>query len=278
MQIVPNPRTECTIHPSAVIDPTAVIGAGTVVGPYCVISAGVVLGARNTLQSHVVIGEDVTTGDDNQFFPFCVIGSTPQVERWIKGGKSCVEIGSSNTFREYVTIQPGMEEFGGFTRIGDHNLFMIGSHVGHDCIIGNHNRLTNNVPLGGHVVMGDHAIISGLSAVTQFVRIGSYAFVGAASIASSDIPPFCMAEGSRATLVGINSVGLSRKGFSDNDVAKVKAVFRKLFMAEGLFKEKLEALKVEYASSPHAKQLFDFIDSSEQGIAPYVPRREKKAD
>jgi UDP-N-acetylglucosamine acyltransferase len=224
----------------------------------------------------VVICENVTAGENNNFFPFCVIGSAPQVEQRFDIGTSAVVIGSQNTFREYVTIQPGIEKFGGTTRIGDHNLFMISSHVGHDCIIGNHNRLTNNVPLAGHVMLGDYVIISGLSAVTQFVRIGSHAFIGAASIASADIPPFCMAEGSRATLVGINSVGLGRHGFTDADVAEIKTIFRRLFMAEGLFAEKLAILKIDYAASPHAAALFEFIDSSEKGIAPFVPRREKK--
>ncbi|MDF2964634.1 MAG: UDP-N-acetylglucosamine acyltransferase [Rickettsiaceae bacterium] len=269
-------HSSVTIHPTAIIEEGAVIGEGTVVGPYSIIRSTVTIGKDNNIGPHVVIEGDTNIGDGNQFYQFASVGSIPQVIKW-QGGKSKLIIGNNNIFREFITIQPGLEQAGGVTKVGDNNLFMIACHVGHDCIIGDHNRFTNYVGVSGHVVIGNHAIIGGFSGVHQFVQVGDYAFVGAGSIVTMDVPPFCTAQGNHATLVQINNVGLARQGFTDAEIAELKTIFRKLFYIDGLFQDKLEALSKEYVHSVHANNLFNFIKGSKRGICGYQ-RKANKAD
>jgi UDP-N-acetylglucosamine acyltransferase len=266
-------HSSVNIHPTAIIEEGAVIGEGTSVGPYSIIRSTVVIGKNNNIGPHIVIEGDTVIGEDNQFYQFASIGSIPQVIKW-QGGMSKLIIGNNNIFREFVTIQPGLEQAGGVTKIGDQNLFMIAAHIGHDCIIGNYNRFTNYVGVSGHVIIGDHAIIGGFSGVHQHVQIGDYAFIGAGSIVTMDVPPFCTVQGNHATLVQINNVGLSRQGFSEQEVADLKAIFRKLFYMEGLFSEKLESLTQEY-NSLHAENFFKFIRGSKRGICSYQKRSSK---
>lgn len=269
-----NQNLSSKIHPSAIIEEGAQIGDGTFIGPFSIIRSDVKIGQNNIIGPHVIIEGDTVIGNDNVFYAFSVVGSFPQVINW-KGGKSKVLIGNKNTFREHVTIQPGLEEAGGITQIGDNNLFMISSHVGHDCIIGNNNRITNGAGLAGHVTLSNNVIVSGCVGVHQFVNLGDYSFVAAGSIVTQDVPPFCIAQGNRATLVQINSVGLSRANFAEKDITVLKSIFRKLFYADGLFKDKLVSLKIEYEKFDLANQLFGFIDNSKRGICKYVKKSNK---
>jgi UDP-N-acetylglucosamine acyltransferase len=262
------------IHPSAIIEEGALIGEGTSVGPYSIIRSRVKIGKNNIIGPHVVIEGDTEIGDENHFYQFSSIGSIPQVIKW-QGGKSGLKIGNHNVFREFVTIQPGLEQSGGMTSIGNHNFIMIAAHVGHDCTIGDHNRFTNYVGISGHVEIGNHAIIGGFSGVHQFVQIGDYAFVGGGSMVTQDVPPFCTVQGNHATLVQINTVGLSRQGFAEEDIKDLKTIFRKLFFMDGLFQDKLEALSEEFKDSVHAENFFRFVKGSTRGICSYQKKGAK---
>ena len=261
------------IHPTAIIYEGAQIGEGTSIGPYSIIGPKVKLGANCKVGPHAVIEGNTTLGADCQVFQFASVGSAPQDQKW-EGTDTRLEVGKNNIIREYATLQPGVEQFGGLTKIGDNNIFMISSHVGHDCIIGNNNWFTNSAALAGHIVVGNFCIVGGLAAVHQFSRLGDYCFLGGGTMATMDIPPYCMAQGDRAGLVKINDVGLLRRGFSEEDVKTLQKIFVKLFRGEGVFKERLDEIKKEYQDFAPAQTLVEFIETSERGV---TPLRKKKA-
>jgi len=266
---------EVEIHPTAVVHSGAVIGAGSSVGPYCVIGAKVRIGCGNKICSHVVLEGNTSLGDENVIFQFASIGARPQDLKY-HGEESTLEIGSKNIIREYVTLQPGTEGGGMRTRIGSQNLFMVTSHIGHDCTIGDRNVVANGVAMAGHVTIGNGVILGGLCALHQFVRIGDFALIAGGAMVVSDVPPFCMAQGDRARLVGINQVGLKRNGFSHQDLSRIKKLYRQLFCGEGLFKERLGVCKAEYGDFPPAHVFLDFIDSSARGISPTFRTGERR--
>ncbi|MCB0335344.1 MAG: acyl-ACP--UDP-N-acetylglucosamine O-acyltransferase [Bdellovibrionales bacterium] len=260
--------TESGIHPTAVVSDGAVIGVGTEIGPFSVIGPHVVIGANNRIGSHVVIEGHTTIGDENQIFQFASVGAQPQDLKY-SGEPSTLTIGNKNRIREYVTLQPGTKGGGMKTVIGSENLFMATVHVGHDCIVGSGNIFANGVALAGHVVVGDYILLGGLSGVHQFVRLGDHAMLGAGSMVAQDIPPFCVAQGDRAALVGIHQIGLSRRGFADEQIAELKQAFRALFVKSGgTFKERLQTLKANTNAGELVSRLVEFIESSERGIAP----------
>ena len=198
------------VHPTAVVSSQSNIGNDVKIGPYCVIGPDVVIGDRVFLHSHVVIDGQTVIGEGTNIYPFASIGLVPQDLKY-KGESSSLIIGARNQIREHVTMNPGTEGGGMKTVIGDDCLFMIGSHVAHDCIIGNHVILANNATLGGHVEVGDFAIIGGLSGIHQFVRIGAHAMVGGMSGVEQDLIPYGSAMGERAKLRGLNLIGLQRR-------------------------------------------------------------------
>lgn len=262
------------IHPTAIIYEGAVIGEGTSIGPYSVIGAEVTLGKNCRIGPHVVIEGNTTMGDFCQVFQFASVGSAPQDQKW-EGTNTRLEIGDNNIIREYATIQPGVEQFGGLTSVGNNNLFMASSHVGHDCHIGDNNYFTNSSALAGHITVGNFCIVGGLAAVHQFSRLGDHCFLGGGTMASMDVPPFCVAQGDRAGLVKINDVGLLRRGYSEQDVKALKKIFMKLFRGEGVFNERLAQLKADYKDFEPGQVLFKFIETSERGI---TPLRRRKAE
>lgn len=201
------------IHPTAVIDSAAKIGKNVKIGPYCCIGANVEIGDGVELKAHVVIDGQTSIGADSKFFPFASIGLPPQDLKY-SGEKSTLTIGERNIIREYVTMNPGTEGGGLETRVGDDNLFMVGAHVAHDCIVGNNVIMANNATLAGHVMVDDYAIIGGLAAVHQFCRIGRHAMIGGMSGVENDIIPYASVLGGRAWLSGLNLVGLKRRGVS----------------------------------------------------------------
>lgn len=259
------------IHPTAVVDSEVEIGAGTEVGPFAVIRGRVRIGERNRIGPHVVIEGNTTIGDENVIFQFASVGAAPQDLKF-HGEPSTLEIGNKNIIREYVTIQPGTEGGGMRTVVGSGNLFMANSHVGHDCIVGDRNVFANSVGLSGHVTIGNGTVTGGLAGVHQFVKVGDLALLAGGSMLVKDLPPYCIAQGDRAQLVGINSVGLDRAGIDSANISAIKKVYRKLFFAsresgEGSFASRIEALAAEYAGNQHVMKLIDFCRSSERGVA-----------
>lgn len=227
------------IHQTAVVDPKARLGKEVKVGPYCIVGEHVSLGDGVELKAHVVVDGRTTIGEATTIFPFASIGLQPQDLKY-HGEPSELIIGSRNTIREHVTMNTGTEGGGMVTRIGDNCLFMVGSHVAHDCQLGNHIILANNATLAGHVVVGDFVILGGLSAVHQFVRIGHHAMIGGMSGVESDVIPYGQVSGDRAGLVGLNLVGLKRRGFERDTIQTLRSAYRLLFSPEGTLAERIE--------------------------------------
>ncbi len=262
------------IHSTAVIAPTAVIGAGTVIGPYSVIGEGVRIGSGNRIGSHVVIEGHTVIGDGNTIYQFASIGAAPQDLKY-HGEDTILTIGDRNIVREYVTLQPGTEGGRGKTVIGNGNLFMACSHVAHDCVLGDDIRMGNSTGLAGHIDVGDGAILSALVGVHQFVRIGRQAFVSGGAIVTQDVPPYCLAQGDRAHLVGLNLVGLQRGGMSEEEIASLKRTLRILFHGDGLLEDRLATAAGQPAAFQSAKELAGFVADSKRGTVSF--RRPLKA-
>jgi UDP-N-acetylglucosamine acyltransferase len=254
-----------SIHPTAVIAPGARLDPTVQVGPYAVIGAKVEIGPGTTVGPHAVIEGRTQIGDDNIFFPYSTVGVAPQDLKY-KGERSSTRIGHRNTIREFVTIHRGTEGGGMLTSIGDDNLLMAYVHVAHDVRLGDHCVLSNAATLGGHVEIGDHVILGGLSAVHQFTRVGQHAFVAGGSMVVMDVPPFCTAQGDRAELVGINSVGLARRGYDEEQIARVKEAYRILFRSKLPLDEALERLRTEFGGHPEVDTLVSFVASSKRGL------------
>jgi len=247
-----------SIHPSAVVDSGARMGAGVEIGPFCVVGPDVVLGDGVRLISHAVIAGRTTIGDETEVYPFASLGHRPQDLKY-RGEESTLLIGKRNQIRESVTMSPGTEGGGMITTVGDDGLFMVGSHVAHDCRVGDHVILANNATLAGHVTVGDHAILGGLSAVHQFVRIGAHAMIGGMSGVESDVIPFGLVMGDRARLAGLNLVGLERRGFSKDEVRALRAAYRLLFAAEGTFSDRLEETARQFGEHEIVSRVLSFI-------------------
>ena len=213
-----------SIHSTAIISSKANIGKNVSIGPYCIINSNVRLGNNCKLKANVYIDGNTDIGENCTFYPFSSIGSNPQDLKY-KGEKSRLKIGKNNIFREYVTLNPGTKGGGLLTKIGDNCLFMINSHVAHDCIIGNNVILVNNASLAGHVKVDDFAIIGALSGVHQFCRIGKHSMIGAMSGIDSDVIPYGTVVGNRAFLSGLNIIGLKRRGFNKNIIQDLKKAY-----------------------------------------------------
>jgi UDP-N-acetylglucosamine acyltransferase len=253
------------IHPTAVIEDGAEIGAGTKIGPYSVIGAGVRLGERCELGPHVVISGRTTMGDENQVSPFVSIGGDAQDLKYA-GEETQLVIGSRNRIRESVTMNRGTAEGGGLTSIGDDCLFMAYSHVAHDCRVGDGVVLANCAAPAGHVELGDYAIIGGLAAVHQHTRVGAMAFVGGGAMVVMDVPPYCVAVGDRAKLQGVNVVGLRRSGMDEQAVRDVRTSYRIFFQSGLRMQDALEKLHEEYAESKEVGLFIRFIEESKRGV------------
>ena len=254
------------IHPTAIVEEGAKISPQAVVGPYAFVSAKAVLADGVVVAQGAQIHGHTEIGENTKIFQNAAIGSIPQDLKF-KGGDVKLIIGKNNTIREFTFFNPGTEADRGVTEIGDNNLFMAYTHVAHDCIIGDHNILANNAALAGHVVVGNHVVIGGHTPVHQFVRIGDYAMIGGASAVTQDIPPFCLAEGNRATVRSLNIVGLRRHFEKREDINALNSAFKKIFRSEGVIKENAQALLQE-TENEKVKQLCEFIVHSQRGI-PY---------
>ena len=246
------------IHTTAVIMEGASLGDNNHIGPLCVINEKVKLGNNNILKSHVVLDGNCNIGDNNQFFSFASIGSVTQDKKY-QGEESQLIIGNDNIFREYTTANPGTFE-GAITRIGNNCLFMVSSHIAHDCEVGNNVILANCVALAGHVHVGDFAIIGGLSAVLQRTRIGAHAMIGGMSGVAEDVIPYGVVMGERAHLAGLNVVGLKRRNFSKESIQDVRRAYEMIFIDDSAtFSERLRMAKETFSDSEEVMLMLKFL-------------------
>ena len=250
------------IHNSSVIDKKAKIGNNVKVGPFCYIGPNVELQQDVELISNVHIEGNTTIGKGTKIFPFASIGTMPQDLKF-KGESNSVLIGENNTIREYVTINPGTEGGGGRTLVGNNCLFMISSHIAHDCKVGNNVVIANNVPLGGHVTLEDSVVIGGNSAVQQFTRIGRLAMIGGMTGVLKDVIPFGLSFGNRNYLQGINLIGLRRKKYENKKILELDMAYKKIFSSEKLH-ENLAKINGEFKENDLVKEVIDFLEKDKK--------------
>jgi len=257
------------IHPTAIVDPAARIGAGVGVGAYSVIGAGVEIGDGTTVGPHVVIEGITRIGRDNRIFQFASIGAAPQDKKF-RDEPSELVIGDRNHIREFVTLNRGTGGGGGSTRIGDDNWFLAYSHVAHDCRVGNQCVFSNNATLAGHVDVDDHVIISGFAGVHQFCRIGAHAFIGMGVMLSGDVPPFLMVAADADTQGrprGINGEGLKRRGFDAERIAAIKRAYRTIYVGTTPLAEARSKLAEQAKDSTDVAAMLAFIERGERPLA-----------
>ena len=253
------------VHPTAQVHPGAVLGDGVQIGPYSVVGPGVAIGARTVLQSHVVVQGPTVLGEENQLFPFASVGLAPQDLKY-RGEASRLEVGDRNRFREFVTIHRGTEVGGGITTIGSDNLFMAYVHIAHDCRVGSRIIFGNAATLAGHIEVADWANIGAFSGVHQFCRVGEHAFLGGSSVATKDVLPYSMTVGNRACIYGINRVGLTRRGFTEQQIGRIRSAFRVLLQSRLNTTRAVERLEQTAGEQPEVRVLLDFIRSSQRGV------------
>ncbi|MGD0229384.1 MAG: acyl-ACP--UDP-N-acetylglucosamine O-acyltransferase [Syntrophorhabdales bacterium] len=251
------------IHPTAVIEKGAQVADDAEIGPYCLIGNNVVIGAGTRLIGHVTIDGRTTIGGSCTIHPFVSIGSPPQ-DITYRGEETTCVVGDNNVVREYVTINRGTKATG-TTTVGSNNFIMAYSHIAHDCRVGSNVIMANCATLGGHVRVADFAILSGLCAVHQFCKVGRYAFISGLTGVPKDVPPFVMAAGNRATLYGLNVLGLERRGFTKEDIAMLKKAYRIIFRSSLSLEAALKMIE-EQLEGEHVKELIAFIRASERGI------------
>jgi UDP-N-acetylglucosamine acyltransferase len=248
------------IHPTAIIHDGAQLGADVEVGPYSIVGANCRIGDGVRLLSHVVIDGITEIGESCVVHPFTFLGGPPQHTAH-KGEPTRLVVGARNTIREHVTMHTGTVGGRGVTTVGSDSLFMAGTHVAHDCIVGNHVVLANSAVLGGHVQMADFVFMGGVAAAHQFTRIGRYSFIGGLAAVTKDVIPFGSVWGNHAHLEGLNLVGLRRRGFSREQVNTLRAAYRLLFADEGTFQERLADVAESYASSEEVMEIVNFIQA-----------------
>jgi UDP-N-acetylglucosamine acyltransferase len=254
------------IHPSSVVAASANLASGVRVGPFAIIGEEVELGEDCEVYSHAVVSGPSRFGAANVFHPFCIIGGDPQ-DYTFAGERTELIAGDKNIFREYVSVSRGTTKGGGITRIGDENFFLAYSHIGHDCQIGSNNLFVNAATLAGHVTVEDFATIGALSPVHQFCRVGRYAYVGASTVITQDVPPFSRIVTERETKsFGANSIGLGRRGFSAERVKTLQRAFRTLLRSKLNTTQALDALRRDFAGSDDVLELVKFIAAAERGI------------
>jgi len=250
------------IHKTSIVDKNAKISQNVEIGPYCIIGPEVEIGTNTLLHSHVNIIGNTKIGNDNEIYSFSSIGTPPQDLKY-KGEKNSLIIGSNNKFREYVNINPGTEQGGGITIIGDNNLFMVYCHVAHDCKISDGIVLANNVQVGGHVSIEQNAIVGGSCAIHQFSRIGESAMIGGMTGVLSDVIPFGLSMGNRNNLMGLNIIGLRRSKVSNDNIKKIQLAYEIIFKTSS-FRENIEQLNNDLKNNEFVKKIINFINSDKK--------------
>ncbi len=270
----PGPDDEPVVHETAIVAPGATIGKGSVVGPFAVIGANVVIGRGCRIGASAVVDGDTTIGDHTEIYPFASIGLAPQDLKF-RGERTRLIIGERNVFREFVTIHRGTAGGGGETRIGDGNLFMAYAHVAHDCRVGNATIFGNGATIGGHVTVEDFATISAYSGVHQFCRVGQHAFIGGYTVVTRDALPYARTVGNRARIYGVNTIGLARRGFSQELIGKLRRAYRHLVQHNT--SRALELIERDSSlAAPEVSYLVAFITSAQRGVI--LRRPSKRVD
>ena len=253
------------IDPKAVVSPKAQLASDVEVGPFSIIGPDVQIGAGTVVGPHAVIKGPTVIGEHNRIFQFASIGDEPQDKKY-KGEPTRLEIGDHNVFREGCTVNRGTTHDKGVTRIGSDNLFMACSHVAHDCQVGNKTVFANGACLGGHVEIGDWVILGGLTAVHQFVKIGAHAFLAGGTIVQRDVPPYVMVAGNPAVPHVVNSEGLKRRGFTEQQIRNIREAYRILYRLDLKLADAMEKLRALGATQPEVRLFVDFVASSKRSI------------
>ena len=253
------------IHPTAIVEDSAELAADVEIGPYAVIGAKVTVDAGTRIGAHAVICGPTRIGKNNHIFNHVSLGEAPQDKKY-QGEPTALEIGDGNTIREFCTINRGTAQDVGITRIGNNNWIMAYVHVAHDCQIGDNTVFANSVQLAGHVHIGDYAILGGFTGVHQFVHIGAHSFMGIATILTQDVPTYVTVSGNPAKPFGINSEGLSRRGFSADAISQIKLAYKTLYRNGLGFEEAKVQIATQIGACPELKLLSDFLNASTRGI------------
>jgi len=253
------------IHPTAIIDADAEIGPDVTIGPYAIVRGNVTIGAGTEIGPYTIIDEYVQVGPDCRIFQYASIGAAPQDLKY-HGEKTYLKIGRGTIIREFVTINRGTAFGGGYTEVGEENYLMAYTHIAHDCKTGKQVILANNATLAGHIELGDNVTVGGLVAIHQFVKIGDYAYIGGKSAVVKDIPPYVIAAGDRATLHGLNNVGLKRKAFSKSTLKSLKKAYRIVFRIGLTVKQASERVRAEVEQVPEVVNFIQFIERSSRGV------------
>jgi UDP-N-acetylglucosamine acyltransferase len=252
------------VHPTAVLHATVELGEAVEIGPFTVVGPNVRIGTGSHLGPHVVIERDTTLGVDCRVHSGAVLGGDPQDLKY--GGEAApLIIGDRTVIRECVTVNRGTHARGR-TEVGSDCLLMAYSHVAHDCLLGDHVIIANAVNMGGHCELGDWVIVGGITPIHQFVQIGAHAFVGGSSAVRKDVPPFVKAAGDPLRLFGLNTVGLQRRGFTDEERAALRRAYRLLFQSKSNLRDAVRTVRSELQGSRHVETLLGFIEGSERGI------------
>jgi UDP-N-acetylglucosamine acyltransferase len=259
-----------SIHPTAIVEPGAEIGAGVEIGPFCHVGPKTHLHNGVRLLSHVVIEGVTGIGRESVIHPFAVLGGAPQHVGY-KGEETKLIIGAGSKIREHVTINRGTAPGGGVTRIGDRGFFMVGAHVGHDCNIGDDVIIAPNAAVGGHVDVGDNVFLGGLCAVHQNCRIGAFAFIGGGATVVGDVIPYASAMGNHARLVGLNIIGMKRRGMARDAIHDLRAAYRMLFSGEATLKERIAMVRKRYGAHEEVQRILEFVEYD--ASRPLMPTR-----
>lgn len=257
-------ETPAGIHPTALIDPSAELGAGVSVGPYSIIGPNVVVGDGTVIGPHVLIERDTVLGSECVIHKGAVLGTDPQDLKF-EGEETQLIVGDRTVIREFATLNRGTAAHGR-TEVGSDCLLMAYVHVAHDCVLGDHVILSNAVNMGGHVLIEDWAIVGGMTPIHQFVRIGTHAFIGGASRVHKDVPPYVRASGNPIAIYGLNSVGLQRRGFPEEVRRELKRVYRLFYGSSYNVSQALERAREELPQVPEVERFLSFIEESERGI------------
>ncbi|MBP8081110.1 MAG: acyl-ACP--UDP-N-acetylglucosamine O-acyltransferase [Arenimonas sp.] len=253
------------IHPTAIVDPGARIGANVAIGPYSIIGPDIEIGDNTEVGPHVVIKGHTRIGRDNHIFQFCSLGEIPQDKKYA-GEPTRLEIGDRNTIREFCTFNLGTVQGGGLTSIGDDNWLMAYAHIAHDCHVGNKTIFANGASLAGHVTVDDWVIFGGFTGVHQFCRIGAHVITAASSLVLQDVPPYLMVAGNTAQPYGIHVEGLKRRGFTSEAITELKRAYRTLYKSGLLLEEAKAQLADQARTAPDVQRMVDFLASSKRGI------------
>jgi UDP-N-acetylglucosamine acyltransferase len=246
------------IHPSAIVEDGAKLADSVTVGPFCTVGANVTLADGVTLLSHVVVDGNTSIGANTRIFPGACVGLPPQDLKY-RGEPTQLIIGANNIIREHATLHPGTVGGGGVTRVGNNCLFMVNTHVAHDCVVGDHAVMANNAVMGGHVTLGEYAILGGNSAIHQFVRIGKHSMIGGLSGSESDVIPYGSVIGNRDGLAGLNLIGLRRRGFTREEIHTLRTAYRLMFAEEGTLTERVNDVADMFGQSEPVMEIVNFI-------------------